>query len=90
MNKVKKLINYKIIFLLIINLNENKLGIINKSKKIENLLKTDDIEKNSEIVKRNNKGQYLTCDDKIIDVSNYKGKWTIPKCLVKSNYNYKD
>jgi len=42
------------------------------------------------IVKRNNKGQYLTCDDKIIDVSNYKGKWTIPKCLVKSNYNYKD
>lgn len=35
--------------------------------------------------KRNSAGDYLTCDNKIIDLSQFKKKWSIPKCLIKTN-----
>jgi len=40
---------------------------------------------NATIFKRNKQGFYVECDDKIIDLSLYKGKWFVPKCLVPSN-----
>lgn len=40
---------------------------------------------NATILKRNKQGLYVECDDKIIDLSLYKGKWFVPKCLVPSN-----
>lgn len=38
------------------------------------------------IVKKNNKGEFLTSQDKIIDKKDYIGKWFTPKTLVSSNY----
>lgn len=40
------------------------------------------------IVKRNNKGVYLTCEEQVLDPKTFKGIWSIPKCLVRSDYNY--
>ncbi len=39
------------------------------------------------IMKRNSKGQYLSCQNEIIELENYKNKWQIPKCLVSSNFH---
>ncbi|MGL5892242.1 MAG: DUF6973 domain-containing protein [Bacteroidia bacterium] len=36
------------------------------------------------ILKKDAAGNYLTCDGVIIELSNYKNKWSIPKCLVES------
>lgn len=42
------------------------------------------------IMKRNSSGSYLTCENQVIALNSYKGKWNTPKCLVKSNYVYSD
>jgi hypothetical protein len=34
---------------------------------------------------KNLKGEFLTCDGKIIHLEEWYGKWNIPKCLVPSN-----
>lgn len=34
-------------------------------------------------MKRDTRGNYLTCDGTVIKISDYKGVWFIPKCLVK-------
>ncbi|MGQ3677687.1 DUF6973 domain-containing protein [Tenacibaculum discolor] len=39
------------------------------------------------IIKKDKKGNFLTCDDKIISKESLKGKWKNNKCLVNSNYN---
>lgn len=39
------------------------------------------------IIKKDEKGNFLTCDDKIISKDSLKGKWKNNKCLVNSNYN---
>jgi len=38
------------------------------------------------IIKKDKKGNFLTCDDKIISKESLKGKWKNNKCLVNSNY----
>ena len=35
--------------------------------------------------KRNTSGLYLTCDEQIIILDNYRNKWFIPKCLIPTN-----
>lgn len=35
--------------------------------------------------KRNANGDYLTCENEVILMSNYKNKWSIPKCLIPTN-----
>ena len=37
------------------------------------------------IIKKNKKGNFLTCDGKIIPTNSLKGKWENNKCLVPSN-----
>jgi hypothetical protein len=37
------------------------------------------------ILKKDAARNYLDCENKLITVSSYAGKWYIPKCLVKSN-----
>ncbi len=34
---------------------------------------------------KDNKGNYLTCEKEMIDMSQWYGKWNVPKCPVKSN-----
>jgi hypothetical protein len=65
-----------------------KIGFANKKINLEKLqelviwkIKTG----NAAIIKRNKQGLYVECDDKIIDMQLYKGKWFLPKCLVPSN-----
>jgi hypothetical protein len=65
-----------------------KIGLAYKDLSLEKLkelviwkIKTG----NAAIIKRNKQGLYVECDDKIIDMQLYKGKWFVPKCLVPSN-----
>ena len=37
------------------------------------------------IIKKDKNGNYLDCEDNIIDFKKYYGVWEIPKCLVPSN-----
>ena len=36
------------------------------------------------IIKKDDKGNFLTCDDQIISKESLKGKWKNNKCLVTS------
>lgn len=36
-------------------------------------------------LKRNKKNEYLTCDNQIIHLPDYKGIWSVPKCLIKTD-----
>ena len=38
------------------------------------------------VIKKDNKGHFLTCENKIITKNSLKGKWINNKCLVNSNY----
>jgi hypothetical protein len=35
--------------------------------------------------KRNYSGNYLTCEGEIIKLEDYKGKWSVPKCLIPTD-----
>lgn len=37
------------------------------------------------IVRKDAAGKYLNCKDEVIEMDKYKGKWSIPKCLVTSD-----
>lgn len=41
---------------------------------------------NAVIIKRNSKGDYLTCSGQTINLQLYKNEWVIPKCLVRSDH----
>ncbi len=43
---------------------------------------------NALIIKRNKMGNYLDCENNIINVVQFFKKWYVPKCLVKSDYVY--
>ncbi|MBL7888930.1 MAG: hypothetical protein JNL24_05225 [Bacteroidia bacterium] len=38
------------------------------------------------IIKKDDKGNYLTCDGVVLSMSDWKGKWSIPKCIVPSSF----
>ena len=40
------------------------------------------------VIKKDQKRNYLTCDDKLISKKTLIGKWKNNKCLIKSNKNY--
>ncbi|HWY12948.1 MAG TPA: hypothetical protein VN026_16555 [Bacteroidia bacterium] len=65
-----------------------KIGSQNKKKDLRDLrdIVTEEIKKGSAVyLKRNLKGQYQTCAGEIIELKDYKMKWFIPKCLIKTN-----
>ncbi len=37
------------------------------------------------VIKKDERGNYLTCDQHLIDMNRWKGKWGIPKCLIASD-----
>lgn len=37
------------------------------------------------VLRKDASGKYLNCEDDVIDMEQYKGKWSIPKCLVSSD-----
>lgn len=38
------------------------------------------------IIKKDGSGNFLTCEGQKLNMSEWRGKWYIPKCLVASNY----
>ncbi len=38
-------------------------------------------------IRKNKQGSYLTCNGELIDLHQWVGKWSIPKCIVPSNLN---
>ncbi len=74
------------------DLRNNELGFLiggtQKDIKIDELkeLVLAQIEQgNTWFLKKNNKNEYISCNNEPIDLNLYKEKWFIPKCLVKSN-----
>jgi hypothetical protein len=79
----------------VMDLDNNEIGILigssNKSlssDSLEKLVLTRIAQGNSTIMKRRKDGTYLDCIDKPIDLKLYFKCWSVPKCLVKSNYIY--
>lgn len=77
----------------VMDLENNKRGIeIGKANKKLSLIELSELVINeiqlghAFIIKRDKAGNFLTCDEKIIEIKTYSKKWFIPKCLVASNY----
>jgi hypothetical protein len=76
----------------VMDLRNNELGF-EIGEKYKNLstsdLKNIIIEEiragNAWILKKNSEKSYISCQNEVILIENYKGKWFLPKCLVKSN-----
>lgn len=65
-----------------------KIGADNRKKNLNDLkdIVTEEIKKGETLYfKRNNSGQYLHCNNEIIDLENHRNKWFIPKCLIPTN-----
>ena len=65
-----------------------KIGSTNKKRDLSELkdLVTEEIKKGEAVYfKRNSSGQYLNCNGETILLENYKNKWFIPKCLIRTN-----
>lgn len=71
--------------------NEIGLSLVNNDSKVSkqgvifrvvNAIKQGKLK----MLKKNKKGQYVTCEDKVITITELKSKWKTDKCLVPSNY----
>jgi hypothetical protein len=40
---------------------------------------------NAWYLKKNNKNEYISCNNEPINLNNYKNVWFVPKCLIRSN-----
>lgn len=76
----------------VMDLRNNELGfeIGEKSKNVskeelKNLIIEQIKQGNAWKLKKNSQNQYISCQNEAFLIENYKGKWVLPKCLVKSN-----
>ena len=76
----------------VMDLRNNELGfeIGKKSKNVskeelKNLIIEQIKQGNAWKLKKNSQNQYISCQNEAFLIENYKGKWFLPKCLVKSN-----
>ena len=74
------------------DLSNNELGFIigheNKKLNLEDLklLVIKEINAGKALVmKRSAQGLYVDCENNVIDLKKYSGRWLVPKCLVPSN-----
>lgn len=56
-----------------------------KEEELKQLVLRSIFQGNMRILKKDPKGNYLDCSGKIIDLVSYRGKWSVPKCLVGSS-----
>ena len=69
--------------------NEQGLKLILKGSEVSNkglIYRVINAIKNGEmkIIKKDKKGNFLTCDDQLISMESLKGKWQNTKCLISS------
>ena len=76
----------------VMDLRNNELGfeIGKKSKNVskeelKNLIIEQIKQGNAWKLKKNSQNQYISCQNEAFLIEHYKGKWFLPKCLVKSN-----
>jgi hypothetical protein len=76
----------------VMDLRNNELGfeIGKKSKNVskeelKNLIIEQIKQGNAWKLKKNSQNQYISCQNEAFLIENYRGKWVLPKCLVKSN-----
>lgn len=76
----------------VMDLRNNELGFEigkNNKKASKDDLKNIVIEQikagNAWKLKKNDQNLYISCQNELILIENYKGKWFLPKCLIKSN-----
>ncbi len=81
----------------VMDLQNNELGLRlgkeNKSLELQQLRdKAVTAIKQGEavIMKRNRKGEYMDCEGRVLKLSKTIQQWNLPKCLVPSDYVYKD
>lgn len=81
----------------VMDLKNNELGfeLGVKNKKVDlitlrQLVKQEINKGNALIMKRTKVGAYVTCEGSLIDLKNYEEQWYVPKCLVPSDFIYKD
>ncbi len=76
----------------VMDLRNNELGF--EIGKINKNVTKDDLKNivieqikagNAHKLKKNSRNLYVSCQNEPILIENYKGKWFIPKCLIKSN-----
>ncbi len=74
------------------DLRNNELGFLvgNNYKKLKiDELKLEMLSQikqgNAWILKKNDKNEYVSCENELIIVNNYKNQWFLPKCLIRSN-----
>ena len=75
------------------DLQNNKIGVAigkaNRSvseKELVEIIKKEILTGNFWVIKKNTNGDFLTENGEILQLSEYRGKWITPKCLVRSNY----
>lgn len=76
----------------VMDLRNNELGFeIGKNNKnaskddLKNIIIEQIKAGNGWKLKKNNQNLYISCQNEPILIENYKGKWFLPKCLIKSN-----
>lgn len=74
------------------DLRNNELGFLNgesrkdiKIEKLKELVLVQIKQGNAWYLKKNNKNEYISCDNEPINLNLYIGKWFVPKCLIKTN-----
>lgn len=63
--------------------NSKKVSKITVQKKVMDGLANGKLA----VIKKDEQGNYLTCDGAVIILSEWKGKWGIPKCLIPLMYH---
>lgn len=74
------------------DLRNNELGFLigtnyknSTIDELKNEILTQIKQGNAWILKKNSQNEYISCQNEPIIVNNYKNKWFLPKCLIKSN-----
>lgn len=65
-----------------------QLGTANKkcsNEELKEIVIKNILSGNTWYLKRNSKGQYVNCAGEPIDFKLFMGKWSMPKCLIKTN-----
>jgi hypothetical protein len=80
---------------MVMDLSNNELGIeIGRNNRelpyaeLSDFVITEIKTGKAKIMKRNSKGHYLSCDNKELNLKEYIRKWSVPKCLVASDFIY--
>lgn len=74
------------------DLRNNELGFVIgesrkdiKIEKLKELVLAQIKQGNAWYLKKNNKNEYISCNNEPINLNLYIGKWVVPKCLIKTN-----